>query len=549
MRIPPSSSAQAEPAAPLLEVRGLSKAFPGVQALADVSLTVAAGTVHAVLGVNGAGKSTLMRILAGWITPDRGEIRLRGQPVRLANPHQARRLGIAMIHQELMPFPNLTVAENLFMGQEPTVSGLGWVRRGRLRAEAVRLLGRLGVELLPDQRMGRLSVAEMQVVEIARALAQQATLLIMDEPTSALSQREVERLFGLIAELKAQGVALLFISHKLEEVFRVADWVTVLRDGAVVGSQPVSQVTADQLIRWMVGQPLPPLARAPQRGQPAAVARAAGVPEPSVAESRSVDRPQGSPVDSGPMTRAGCWASPVALSVRRLTKRGRFRDVSFDLRRGEVLGLAGLMGAGRTAVLQAIYGLAPADAGEIYVAGQQVRIRRPSDALRHGIALVPEDRKGTGLVLSLSVKHNFTLATLARWCWAGWINHRLETRLARERLGAVGIGPEHLNRPVWQLSGGNQQKVVLGRMLLAEPAVLLLDEPTRGIDVGAKAEVYAAIGQLARAGKAVLLVSSELPELLMLCDRLVVLRQGSVSAELDARHATPEQVLRAAMPV
>lgn len=549
MTMPPSSLAPPEPAPPLLEVRSLSKAFPGVQALADVSLRVAAGTVHAVLGVNGAGKSTLMRIVAGWIAPDRGQIRFRGQPVRLANPHQARRLGIAMIHQELMPFPNLTVAENLFMGQEPAVPGLGWVRRGRLRAEAVRLLGRLGVELPPDQRLGQLSVAEMQVVEIARALAQQAALLILDEPTSALSQREVERLFGLIAELKAQGVALLFISHKLEEVFGVADWVTVLRDGAVVGSQPVSQVTADQLIRWMVGQPVRPVDPDRLADQPAAVGRADWAPQPSLGPARTMDQGQRPTADSSPMTSAGSGAGPAALSVRGLTKSGRFRDVSFDLHRGEVLGLAGLMGAGRTAVLEAIYGLAPAEAGQIYVAGQLVRIRRPSDALRHGIALVPEDRKRTGLVLSLSVKHNFTLATLARWCWAGWINHRLETRLARERLGAVGIGPGHLNRPVWQLSGGNQQKVVLGRMLLAEPAILLLDEPTRGIDVRAKAELYAAIGQLAQAGKAVLLVSSELAELLRLCDRLVVLRQGTVSAQLNARQATPEHVLRAAMSV
>lgn len=491
---------------PLLEVRGLTKAFPGVQALAGVDLTVAAGTVHAVLGVNGAGKSTLMHILAGWMAPDGGQIWFKDRPVRLIHPHQARRLGIAMIHQELMPFPDLTVAENLFMGQEPAVAGLGWVQRAGLHTEAARLLRRLGVELAPDRRMGELSVAEMQAVEIARALVQQAQLIIMDEPTSALSQREVDRLFGLIAELKQRGVAVLFISHKLDEVFRVADWVTVLRDGVVVASAPIEQVTSEQLIRWMAGKPL-----------------------------THAMRPDRSP-------------GPVVLAVRRLTRAGRFYNVSFELRQGEVLGLAGLMGAGRTALLQALYGLAPADSGEIYVAGRPVRIRSPGDALRHGIGLVPEDRKATGLVLSLSVKHNLTLASLERYCRAGWINHRAETRLVRERLGSLGIDASRLNQPVRLLSGGNQQKVVLARVLLTEPSVLLLDEPTRGIDLTAKADLYDWIGQLAQAGKAVLLVSSELPELLALSDRLLVLRQGQVTAELDARHTTPEQVLQAAMP-
>jgi ABC-type sugar transport system ATPase subunit len=500
-------NAEVAPSPCRLQVRHLSKSFPGVQALADVGLDVAAGEVHALLGENGAGKSTLMKILAGLLQPEAGEIRFQGRAVRLPAPHHARRLGIAMIHQELLPFPHLSVAENIFMGQQPASRFLGWIDRSRLQAEARRLLDRLGAPLSPARRMGELSVAEMQTVEIAKAMAHRAELLIMDEPTSALSAHETERLFEIIRGLRQRGASVIYISHKLDEVFRLADTVTVLRDGRHIATVPIRGLTPDQLVAWMVGRELP-----------------AG--------------------------RANSGAPPgeVALAVRGLSKAGRFRDVSFQVRRGEVLGFAGLMGAGRTDVVNALYGLAPADTGEILVHGRPARIRSPRQAIRLGLGLVTEDRKEFGLVLPMSVKHNLTLTDLRRCCRAGVIRHATENRLADERLSAFAIRAAHRNQAVGLLSGGNQQKVVMAKTLLAEPQILLLVEPTRGIDIGAKAEVHALIAGLARAGKAVVLVSSELPELLALSDRLVVLREGVVTAELDARQAAPEQVLRLAMP-
>lgn len=491
----------------VLQVRGVSKSFPGVRALRQVRLDVARGQVHALMGENGAGKSTLMRLLIGLEQPDAGEIRFHGRVVRITSPHAALKLGISMIHQELLPFPDLSVAENMFMGQLPGRRFPGWVHRGRLHAQAGELLQRLGVAVSPARLMRELSVSEMQTVEIAKALAHRAEVIIMDEPTSAISEREVEALFGIIRELQRRGVAIIYISHKLDEIFRVADTVTVLRDGQYVATEPLAALTRDRLIGLMVGRELK-------------------------------ERPE---AEAG---RAGA----EALAARGLGRRGQFGNINLTVRHGEVVGLAGLMGAGRTEVVSALYGLAPADAGEIRVHGKRVRINTPRDAMRNGIALASEDRKQFGLVLPMSVEHNLTLSNLRCCCRGPLIRHREEARLAEERIREFGIKTASPQTPVKLLSGGNQQKVVLAKALLTDPDILLLDEPTRGIDIGAKAEIYALIERLARAGKAILLVSSELPELLLLSHRILVMRQGMIRAELDARRTSQEEILRWAMP-
>lgn len=492
---------------PALQVRNLFKSFPGVQALAGVRLDIAAGEVHALMGENGAGKSTLMKIVSGLDQPDAGEVLLRGKSARFRSPHDALRQGIAMIHQELLPFPELSVAANIFMGQEPASRFLGWLDKRKMHDEAKTLLARLGVTLSPARRMGELSVAEMQMVEIAKALAHQAQVIIMDEPTSAISAREVTALLGIIRDLKAGGTAIIYISHKLDEVFQIADRVTVLRDGRYVGAYPIQDLNESRLISLMVGRELN-TATAPNL------------------------TPAGEPV----------------LAVRGLTKAGQFRDVNFEVRQGEIVGLAGLMGAGRTELVSAIYGLAQPDAGSIQIRGRTVRIHNPAAAIRHGLGLVSEDRKETGLVLKMSVKHNLTLASLRRCCRAGFISRRSETRVADECIGRFSIKTPHRNQSVTHLSGGNQQKVVLAKALLTGPDILILDEPTRGIDIGAKAEVHALIRQLAAEGKAIILVSSELPEVLALSHRILVMREGSISAEVDPRRATQEEILKHAMP-
>lgn len=489
----------------LLETRNITKSFSGVPVLNGISFRLAAGEVHALVGENGAGKTTFMKVLSGVHAPDGGELRLGGEPVRLPNAHQALRLGIAMIYQEPLPFPDLTVAENILMGQEP--SRFGWLDRKRLNARAAELLRQLGVGLAPQTLMRRLRVAEIQAVEIAKALAHNARILIMDEPTSALSDREAEALFATIKELRSRGVAVIYISHKLEEIFRLADRITVLRDGVMVATHAASAVSREQLIAEMVGRPF---------------------------------------IEAGQGT--GAAAGEVLLSVSRLVLAGHFGGISFEVRRGEVLGLAGLMGAGRTEVLNAIYGLDPADSGEIRVSGRPVRIRSPRDALRAGIGLVTEDRKRFGFIPALAAPANITMGALERCCRAGWIRSGVERQVGRERIERFRIRGAHGNQPVERLSGGNQQKVVIARTLFTGPDILLLDEPTRGIDIAAKAEVHGIIRDLARSGKAVVLVSSELPELLALSDRMLVMREGALVGELDRESARPEEILRLAMP-
>ncbi len=494
--------------APILEARHVSKAFPGVQALGDVSLALRPGEVHALMGENGAGKSTLVKILAGLHLPDTGDILLGGRGVSIRSPHEAMRLGIAMIHQELMPVPDLTVAENVLLGNEPTHRLSGWIDRRALRAEARRLLSLLDADIPVDRRMGELSVAQMQTVEIAKALACNAQIVIMDEPTAAISGREVESLFRVIDTLKKRSVAIVYITHRMDEVFRIAQRITVLRDGLRVGTYAASELDRPKLIALMVGRELTSV-----------------FPTPVAVRGE------------------------IALAVRDLSRAGAFRNVSFDLRRGEVLGLAGLMGAGRTEVVSALFGLAPADGGTINVHGSPVQIRCPADAIRHGIGMITEDRKRFGLVPEMSVRQNISLASLDRHSRGPLLQHGREAQLVDARMHELGIRATAREQAVRQLSGGNQQKVVLARTLLAEPSIVILDEPTRGIDVGAKVEIYGIIAGLARKGKAILLVSSELPEVLSLSHRVLVMRQGMVSAELDPRRTSQQEVLRHAMPV
>lgn len=487
---------------PLLVIRNLSKSFAGVKALAEVGFEVRAGSVHALMGENGAGKSTLLKILGGLQAADSGEIRLNGRTVAFRSPHEALESGVSMIHQELMPFRDLTVAANIAMGREKTRGFPGWLDHAAMHRESNELLGRLGVAIDPRRRMGDLSVAEMQSVEIVKALARNASVILMDEPTTALSEREVAALFEVIRGLKRDGKAVLYISHKMDEIFRIADTITVMRDGRHVATSPASEMDERGLIRFMVGRD--PVPRALQGGTP------------------------GEPL----------------LEVRGLSIPGRFEDVSFTLRRGEILGIGGLMGAGRTEVAEAIYGLHPARSGEIRVAGKPVRIRSPKDALRSGIALVTEDRKRHGFIPTMPVGPNLTLSSLK----SPWIDFRAEDRIAGEQISRFSIKVAGLRQPVNRLSGGNQQKVVIAKALLNQPEILILDEPTRGIDIGAKSEIHSLITDLASQGKAILVISSELPELLSLSDRLLIMRQGRVAAEVDPSETSPEAFMHHAMP-
>jgi ABC-type sugar transport system ATPase subunit len=450
--------------------------------------------VHAITGENGAGKSTLMRIIAGMERPDSGAVHFHGE-------------GISMIHQELLTFPDLTVAENICMGQEPVGRFPGWLDRSAMRRQAQQLLARLGIEIDPARPMRGLTVAEQQSVEIAKALARRASLIIMDEPSSSLSARECELLFRIIADLKQSGVSILYISHRMQEIFRLADTITVMRDGRRVATKPASELDEDRLIALMVGRAL----------------------------DAKIKKPETAPGE-------------IVLEAMGLTSPGKFRNVSFQLRRGEILGLAGLIGAGRSDVASAIFGLAPAASGTILVKGRAVRISSPADALACGIAMATEDRKRYGFVPDLSIRENLTLPNLARYCRGPFIDGGAEASAADERIRRFDIRSAGREQQVRYLSGGNQQKVVLAKALLTDPDVLILDEPTRGIDIGAKAEIYRLIGDLARQGKAILLVSSEMNEILPLSDRILVMREGAVVTEVLPRQTTQEEILRYAMP-
>jgi ABC-type sugar transport system ATPase subunit len=496
---------------PLLQMNGITKSFPGVRALENVSLDVFPGECLALVGENGAGKSTLMKILSGVHAPDSGEIWLDGRQVTLHNPRQAQDLGISIIYQEFNLMPNLTVAENIFVGREP--SSAGFVRGAEMTRQARELLGQLGVTLQPQEIVRDLSVAEQQMVEIAKALSFNARIVIMDEPTSALTDREVDALVEIIRGLKSRGMGVIFISHRLDEVEEIADRVTVLRDGRNAGTLPIAEAPAEKIVQMMVGRDLGDLFQ-----KDAAVYE---TDAPFALEVRGLNR-------------AASKFDPSAINLR---------DVSFGVRAGEIVGLAGLVGSGRTEVARAIFGADAFDSGEVLVAGEHVNIRSPKDAISHGIGLVPEDRKAQALVLGLAVRENISLASLPSLVRFGFVRLNEERERAEEFVKALRIRTPSLEQKVVNLSGGNQQKVVIAKWLSLQPRVLIVDEPTRGIDIGAKAEVHNLLNELAKQGVAILMISSELPEILGMSDRVLVMREGRIAGELSRAEATQEGIM------
>jgi len=488
----------------IVELSGIAKHFGGVQALRGVDFSLFPGEVHALVGENGAGKSTLVKILAGIYRPDAGIVKVGGEVVDLHSPTQAQALGIAVVQQEPMLFPDLDVAENVFMSGHPR-DRFGRVDWKRMYREVDQLLTSLDVSLSSHAPVQGLSVAEQQLVEIAKALSLQARVLVLDEPSAALSAHEVEELFAIVKQLRERGVAILFVSHRLEEVFTIADRLTVFRDGNHIITAPVSKMTTEEIIKHMVGREL-----------------------------------------SNLFPKGEAEIGEVVLEVRQLTRPGVFADVSFQLHRGEILGLAGLVGAGRTEVAQVLFGIDQAESGEIWLKGKQVRIRSPQHAMAYGIAYVPEDRHQHGLIMNFSIAANITLAILHQVSRLGLVDPRRERKIAGEYSSQLSVRSAGVEQLVNALSGGNQQKVVLGKWLATNPSVLILDEPTRGIDVGAKAEVHRIISDLAARGLAIILISSELPEVLAMADRVIVLHEGRVTGTFVHSEATQERVMFAA---
>jgi len=491
--------------APLLFVRGISKSFPGVRALQDVDLALHRGEVLAVVGENGAGKSTLIKILAGANAPDAGSIRIHGEEVELGSPVAAQSHGIAVIYQEFNLVPSLTVRENIFLGRERAKTGFVRVREESQAAGA--LFQRLGVEIDSEAVCRSLTVAQQQLVEIAKALSQQARIIVMDEPSATLTPQEVARLFSVIRDLRSQGIGVIYVSHRLEEIFQIADRVLVLRDGRQVATRPIAGVNRETLIELMVGRKLEN--EFPRR-------------QVSIGEER--------------------------LAVENLNRGQKVRDVSFAVRRGEVLGLTGLVGAGRTEMARLIFGADRLESGAIRLDGRSLRLRNPRDAIRAGMALLTEDRKAQGLVLGRSVRENFGLPNLPLLSRVGFVRRVRERHALARYVDNLRIRLAHPDQPARHLSGGNQQKVVLAKWLERDCHVIIFDEPTRGIDVGAKYEVYLLINELASQGKAILMISSELPEVLGLSDRILVMHEGRITGEItDVASATQEQIMKLAV--
>ena len=488
--------------APAVRFTGITKRFPGVVALSDVGFDINPGSCHAICGENGAGKSTLSQILAGIHLPDEGELFLDGRPVRFNGPADALAAGVAMVPQELLFCENLSVAENLFLGALP--SRHGWFARAELNEKARTLLASVGADIDPARRIETLSIAQQQMVQIAAAVGSGASVIIFDEPTSSLGDREVEQLYALIARLRERGVTTIYISHRMPEIFRLCDTVTVLRDGNHVATDPIASLDETTLVQRMIGRQLEQYFPAHERHAP----------------------------------------GDEVLRVAGLSSPGKFRDVSFSLRAGEVVGVAGLVGAGRSELAQALFGLDRDATGEIFVCGKPVILRSPRDAMANGIGLVPEDRKRQGLVLSMLARENISLPILARLSRWSWIARDTERAIAIEELDRMQVRAAALEAASMTLSGGNQQKIVLAKWLAARSNILILDEPTRGVDVGAKAELHAWIDRLAAKGAAVLLISSELPELLNLSRRILVLRDGRLVGELPRENADQGVLLR-----
>ena len=491
--------------APALEMRNISKQYPGVRALDDVSLSVERGEIHALLGENGAGKSTMMKILAGAQSKDSGEILLNGNVVQIDSPQKAMSLGISIIYQEFNLVPYLSAGENIYLGREPRAAIPGFVDFKKLYADAQVVLDKLGVKIDARAPVNTLSVAGQQMVEIAKATSKKSKIIVMDEPSATLTDHELRALFRLMLQLKSEGVSIVYISHRLEEIVEVCDRATIMRDGRHVATRDVKDLTRDEIIRLMVGRELKD-----------------AIPK--------VPAPLGE----------------VALEVKHLNRKGVLHDISFSVRKGEVLGIAGLVGAGRTETARVIFGADPMDSGSIEVFGKPVRIKSPQDAIRHGIGLVTEDRKQQGLVLGMVVRENTTLANLDFLSSLGFIRRGEERQVAEKYRTDLSIKTPTIEQTVHNLSGGNQQKVVLAKWLYTGSKILIFDEPTRGIDVGAKSEIYKLMNELAKNGVAIIMISSELPEVLGMSDRILVMHEGRLTGELSRADATQEKIMHLA---
>ena len=491
---------------PILELKHITKSFPGVMALDDVHFDICPGEVHALLGENGAGKSTLIKIASGVYQPDAGEILVQGKPVRFGSPRDAQSHGIATIYQELLLYPELTVAENIFMGHAPRTR-LGAIDWAAMRQKALEILASLNItDMDVTRKVGSLTVGNRQRVEIAKALSMNARVLIMDEPTAAITEADVEQLFNIIALLKERQVGIIYISHRLNEVFEIGDRVTVLRDGRYIATELVADMTEDKLVNMMVG--------------------------------RTIDNM---------FPKLNAQIGKVVLEVRNLTRRRVAHDISFQLREGEIVGMAGLVGSGRSEVAQIIFGITPAHSGAILIDGQEVKIKTPDQAMRYGIAYLPEDRGTQGLIREMDLRENTSLTVLRELSRAMFINRQKETQLTLntiEQLSIRAYGPQQI---VGKLSGGTQQTVVVCKWLATKPRILIMDEPTRGIDVGTKAEIHRLMSELAQQGLAILMISSELPEILGMSDRILVMREGRIVAEYSRAEATQENIGMAMM--
>ncbi len=489
----------------LLAAEGIRKEFPGVLALDDVSFRLKRGTVHALMGENGAGKSTLMKILAGIYTPDQGEVTLRGVPIRLQSPLDALENGIAMIHQELNLMPYMTVAENIWIRREPR-NRLGFVNHGEMHRMTADLFKRLKIDIDPEIEVRHLSVASRQMVEIAKAVSYESDVLIMDEPTSALTETEVGHLFSIIRDLRSHGIGIVYITHKMNELFEISDEFSVFRDGRYIGTHAASDVTRDDIIKMMVGREITQM-----------------FPKEEVA------------------------IGEVVLSVKNLTLKGVFENVSFDVRAGEIMGVAGLVGSGRSNVAETIFGVTPASSGTIDLYGKRVDVKSPAVAIQNHMAFLTEDRKDTGCLLILDILQNMQVAVLHdRFVKGGFVQENAVEKACEDMAKRLRVKTPGLFERIENLSGGNQQKVLIGRWLLTNPRILILDEPTRGIDVGAKAEIHRIVTEFAKAGVAVLMISSEMPEVLGMSDRIMVMHEGKVTGFLDRSEATQVKVMELA---
>ncbi|MDT8859263.1 sugar ABC transporter ATP-binding protein [Alkalihalobacillus sp. MEB130] len=489
----------------ILQLENVTKEFPGVKALDNVQLKVRKGSVHALMGENGAGKSTLMKIIIGMYTPDAGKIIFDGEELTLRNINDSLDKGISMIHQELSPVPEMTVAENIYLGREPTYGNSGIVNNKKLFKMTKDLLDSLEINLDPKTKMIDLSIANTQMVEIAKAISFDSKLVIMDEPTSAITEKEVAQLFKMIRSLKEKGVGIIYITHKMSELYEIADDISVFRDGQYIGTDKAENMKRDQLIRMMVGRELH---------------QVFNKPEPKLGE--------------------------IALSVRNLSQKDWFQDVTFNVRKGEIVCFAGLMGAGRTEVLETIFGLKTPEQGEVHIHGEKAIIRTPQDAIKNNLGFLTEDRKLTGLFLPLSVKENMITVNIDNYISMGLLDSKKVKSDCLTQKESLRVKTPNIDTIVENLSGGNQQKVLLARWLLKNPDILFLDEPTRGIDVGAKSEFYNIIFELASQGKAIVVVSSEMAEIIGLCDRVIVMHEGRITGELSREEANQEKIMQLA---